>query len=131
MTSIEQRKNAPIAILIYPLAGNLKSLANDATSQLERDGFGKVVDIESAARNLHDSCRIILIEDRYHKSCHNLLATKQICFDHHLILTDLGLEEDAELIEENIELIKDGIEAECVVKDSYPPQFNCPCGNKL
>lgn len=126
------RKTSELAVAIAPSTGNLQILARTAATELVEDGFCKIVEIDQSGTHRFDSYDILLIEDGYTSTPYNDLFTQQQGhIAHHLILKDIGLEEDAEIDEENIGLVKDAIEAESVVVDSYTPQFNCPCCGKL
>ncbi len=115
-----------IVLLFCPEAKKLAGLAHIAAEQLEQEGFGKILSMNKLRYEYMDSCRVILIESGYEESCRDLLL-EQVKIDHHLVLSDLGLDEDAGLDPENIELVKDGIVAECVIIASQTPKFNCPC----
>ncbi len=117
-----------IKMVICPAGGKLTRVAEAAAHLLEQEGFGKKVTVEDFSKGFHSACRTLLVESGYEKSCSAIFAGKKIKANHHLVLKNLGLEEDAEATEENVELIKDGIIAECVVLDSQAPKFNCPCG---
>ncbi len=122
------RNSSELAVAIAPFTGNLHILARTAATELAKDGFCKIVEIDQSDSHHFNSYDILLIEDGYTYPLYKDLFTKQQGhIAHHLVLKEIGLEEDADIDEENIGLVKDAIEAESVVVDSYTPQFNCPC----
>ncbi len=124
---VRESEEAEIVILFCPAAKKLADLVQVAAEQLEKIGFGKILSMEHLVDGYSESSRVLLVESGYEDSFRDVLLQKQIRLDHHLILKDLGLEEDAEPDDANVELVKDGIIAECVVIDSQTPKFNCPC----
>lgn len=116
-----------ILILTCPATNILATLINKAAKQLEELGFGRVVLFENLVKEYSPSDRIFLVESGYEESCRDFLKEQGRQLDHHLFLKDLGLEEEAETNTENIELVKDGMVAECAVTNSPHPKFNCPC----
>ena len=127
MTEITRAKKRKVAMVLYPTATKLARLAEVAAKQLEEEGFGKITTVEDIVNSKQDPVRILLVESGYEESCLEIMEVQQIRVDHHLVLKDLGLDEDAEFNGESVELIKDGMVAECVVIDSQTPKFNCPC----
>ena len=132
MTYQNQRKSSELCVAIAPFTGNLHVLARMAAKELEKGGFCKMIEIDQPGAHRYDSYDILLIEDGYTSTLYKDLPKEQQGYiAHHLILKDIGLEEDAEIDEDNIGLVKDAIEAESVVVDSYTPKFNCPCCGNL
>lgn len=124
-------KDSTLTITIAPFSGNLRILAKAAAGELVHDGVCTVTDIDTLDCHHSGSCDILLIEDGYTApTSKEPFAEQELTITHHLVLKDLGLDEDAEISEDNINLVKDGIVAESIIVDSYPPQFNCPCCSK-
>lgn len=128
MKHTAKQKCSELAVVIAPFPGKLQLLASTAAAQLAKEGFCKLLDVNTVGHHHSTSYDLLLIEDGYTADLYQELFTKhELTVAHHLVLRDLGLDETAEIDEDNIDLVKDAIEAESIVIDSYTPQFNCPC----
>ncbi len=127
MKDMNGAEKSKVTMILCPAAEKLARLAEAAAEQLEEEGFGKITTVDGNSNEKRDSSRILLVESGYEDSYLEIMKAKQIKIDHHLVLKDLGLDEDAEFSAESVELVKDGMVAECAVIDSQTPKFNCPC----
>lgn len=128
MADIKGDEKSKVVMILCPIAGKLEQLAEVAAEQLEKEGFGKITTVSAIVNERLESSRILLVESGYGDSHLEVMKVKLIRVDHHLVLKDLGLDEDTEFSAESVELVRDGMVAECVVIGSQSPKFNCPCG---
>lgn len=124
--------NPPITMIPPIGQSRLGNLCRQAVEGLERAQFGRVVEPDVfVAAHLHGeslkSGRILLVDEDQQRSGLNFLKKHGIDPDHYLIMADLGLEEDDELGSDALQLLRDGLEAECVLVGDQVPGARCPC----
>ena len=123
--------------MVPPVKGSrLGELCRQAVEILEKSGFGRAVEREEFILAYQKSeklefGRILVIDENLEGRGLNFLLRHGIDPDHHLVMTDLGLEEEDELDVEALQLLRDGIEAECVDVGEQIPGVYCPCGSSL
>lgn len=104
-----------------------RNLIRKAVTRLAEEGFGSEVctnDVRSGRGN-----EPLLVIDGDHEN-HNLEKLRSLGIepDFHLVVTDLGLETvDDEFSDDDLQLLLDGVKAECTVTQGPTPKFNCPC----
>ncbi len=127
---IQKRKNSKqvVVITIFDVETRLGRLCLQAAGELEQEGFGRVVRITELAadkkwKRRTGTERILVVDGTDHRG-YSFLVQNGITPDHHLVAADLGIEEDDG--EEVLQLLKDGMEAECALVDQVP-SFPCSC----
>jgi len=121
--------------MVPPEKGSrLGELCRQAVEILEKSGFGRVVGREEFVVAYQQSenpefGRILVIDEDLKGRGLNILHKHGIEVDHHLVMTDLGLEEDDEVDAEALQLLRDGIEAECVEVGDQVPGVYCSCSS--
>jgi uncharacterized metal-binding protein len=129
MAKKQDKKMKKAAIRIYCASDcrQNRGIISEAVTRLAQEGLGSKVrfsDIISGRGN-----RSLLVIDGNHEQ-HNLekLRSLNIEPDFHLVVTDLGVETvDDEFSDDDLQLLMDGIKAECTVTQGPTPKFNCPC----
>ena len=131
---MQKRMDINLPVTMIPPIGQsrLGELCRLAMEGLERAHFGKVVepDVFVAAYLQSKSLkggRLLVIDEDPEGDGLNMLKKHGVDPDHHLILADLGLKEDDDLGPDALRLLKDGIEAECVLVGDQVPGARCPC----
>jgi uncharacterized metal-binding protein len=102
-------------------------LIRKAVTRLAGEDFGSVVHINDVGSERR--CGSLLVIDGNHEK-HNLAKLRSLNIepDFHLVVTDLGLETvDDEFSDDDLQLLLDGVKAECTVTQGPTPKFNCPC----
>jgi uncharacterized metal-binding protein len=104
-----------------------------AAKELEQTGFCRVTEIDriisERKQGKKRKTERILVVDGTDNRGYSFLEQHGITPDHHLVAADLGIEEDDG--EEVLQLLKDGMEAECALVDNLVPAFPCPCCSSL
>ncbi len=118
----------PISMVLVPSKSRMGNLIAHGFDQLESEGFGKIVRIDvliSAHKKNgnHGRLRLLVVDEDRGRAVFNYLQKNGITPQHTLVLSDLGIEDD----EEDLQLLKDGIVAECVLVGDQVPGAHCSC----
>lgn len=130
---------SPNDIVLLPCAGagNLGQLTNTAAVELAREGFGRLYCLAGIAAGLEDvvsevrKTRIAVAIDGCPTGCTRRIMEKNDLSEiHHLVLTDLGIEQrtDLTLDPDALQLVKDAIQACCAEAKPIVRLGGCMCG---
>lgn len=117
-----------IIILTGPGGGLNSGLIKRAVTELVADGFGSVMHIEELSE-----CTVtgplLVIDGDSRRSLFKKVQALSVAPEFHLVVTDLGIEtdDDTGFDAEDLQLLKDGIQAECTLVESAAPRISCPC----
>lgn len=120
-------KKAAIRIYSSSDCRQNRGIISEAVTRLTEEGLGSIVhfnDVSSGREN-----ESLLVIDGDHKK-HNWAKLRSLNIepDFYLVVTDLGIETvDDEFSDDDLQLLLDGIKAECTVTQGPTPKFNCPC----
>ncbi len=120
-------KKAAIRIYTSSDCRQNRGLISKALTRLAKEGFGCEVHMNEV-RSGRGNGSLLVIDGNHEKHSLEKLRSLNIEPDFHLVVTDLGLETvDDEFSDADLQLLMDGIKAECTVTQGPTPQFNCPC----
>jgi uncharacterized metal-binding protein len=126
-------------IIMLPCSGasNVGQLSNNAAVELHRQGFGKLSCLAGIGAGIEifiaeaQKARILIAIDGCETGCARLLLEKKgMACTQHLIVTDLGIEKTTDLTPnpENLQLVKDAIQACCAEAKPIVRLGGCMCG---
>ena len=122
-----------VVVTLLDTDSQLGSLCLRAAKELEQAGVCRVTAIDTIISERKQEKKRkterILVVDGADNRGYSFLLQHGITPDHHLLAADLGIEEDDG--EEVLQLLKDGMEAECALVDNQVPAFPCPCCSSL
>lgn len=115
--------------ILTPLDKGMNSgLIQRGATELVAEGFGTLTPLGELSQNDHPT-PLLVIDGDSQESLFKKVQALSIAPDFHLIVTDLGIEtdEDTGFDSEDLQLLKDAVQAECTLVEGTAPQFNCPC----
>ena len=109
--------------------GNLIKLGFE---ELEKEQFARVLPVDdlismNQQKGNVGTGRLLVVDEDDGKAVFNYLQKNGITPHHTLTLSDIGIAEEDELGSESLQLLKDGIVAECVEVGDQIPGAHCPC----
>ena len=132
-----QISNGDIIMLPCSGASNVGQLSNNAAVELHREGYGRLYCLAGigAGREIFITearkARILIAVDGCEAGCATLLLEKNgMACTQHLIVTDLGIAKTTDLTSapENLQLVKDAIQACCAEAKPIVRLGGCMCG---
>ncbi|MCP4342738.1 MAG: hypothetical protein GY799_28610 [Desulfobulbaceae bacterium] len=117
------------ALRIYSSSGCRQNcgIISEAVTRLTEEGMGSRIHFNDVSSGIGNGS-LLVIDGNHEKHNWEKLRSLNIEPDFHLVVTDLGLETvDDEFSDDDIQLLLDGIKAECTVTQGPTPKFNCPC----
>ena len=126
-------------IIMLPCSGasNVGQLGNNAAAELQREGYGKLHCLAGIGAGMESfiteaqKARILIAIDGCETGCaRHLLEKNGMACRQHLIITDLGVEKNTDLTPdpENLQLVKDAIQACCAEAKPIVRLGGCMCG---
>ena len=102
-------------------------IISEAVTRLTEEGLGSRVHFNDVSSGIGNGS-LLVIDGNHEKHNWEKVRSLNIEPDFHLVVTDLGLETvDDEFSDDEIQLLLDGIKAECTVTQGPTPKFNYPC----
>lgn len=120
---------APNIKILTPLDNGLNiALIKQAIAELVAEGFGHVMQLEELSQDA-PSGPLLIIDGDSQRKLYKKVQMLSLAPDFYLVVTDLGIETDDNtgFAAEDLQLLKDGIQAECTLVEGAAPQINCPC----
>ena len=104
-----------------------RGIISEAVTRLTEEGLGSRVHFNDVSSGIGNGS-LFVIDGNHEKNNWEKLRSLNIVPDFHLVVTDLGLETvDDEFSDDDLQLLLDGIKAECTITQGPTPKFNCPC----
>lgn len=104
------------------------ALIERAITELVAEGFGRVMLLEELSQD-EPPGPLLIIDGDSQRPLYKKVQELSFAPEFHLVVTDLGIEtdDDTSFDAEDLQLLKDGIQAECTLVGDAVPQINCPC----
>ncbi|THB76315.1 MAG: hypothetical protein D6B25_10030 [Desulfobulbaceae bacterium] len=116
-----------IAIYVDDVGTLNRSLIEAGVALLTQEEFGKTVSYEQLKLNPALE-PLLVIDGGPEKSGLQKIQNLGCSSKFHLLVTDLGISvSDENYTEGDLQLLIDGIKAECTETDGPTPAFHCPC----
>ncbi len=120
-------KKATIRIYSSSDCRQNRGIISEAVTRLTEEGMGSRIHFNDVSSGIGNGS-LLVIDGNHEKHNWEKLRSLNIEPDFHLVVTDLGIETvDDEFSDDDLQLLLDGIKAECTVTQGPTPQFNCPC----
>lgn len=120
-------KKATIRIYSSSDCRQNRGIISEAIARLTEEGLGSIVHLNDVSSGRGNES-LLVIDGNHEKHNWEKLRSLNIEPDFHLVVTDLGIETvDDEFSDDDLQLLLDGIKAECTVTQGPTPKFNCPC----
>ena len=120
-------KKAAIRIYSSSDCRQNRGVISEAVKRLTDGGLGSRVHSNDVSLG-RGKGSLLVIDGNHEKHNWEKLRSLNIKPDFHLVVTDLGIETvDDEFSDDDLQLLLDGIKAECTVTQGPTPKFNCLC----
>ena len=115
--------------ILAPFDSGLNTaLIEHAVKELVAEGFGNLMQLGELSQN-EPQGPLLIIDGDSQRLMYKKVQELSFAPEFHLVVTDLGIETDENTgyNAEDLQLLKDGIQAECTPVGDATPQMNCPC----
>ena len=120
-------KKAVLHIYSSSDCGQNRGIISEAVARLTEEGFGLRIHFDEISSK-GENGPLLVIDGNHEQHNWKKLRALNIEPDFYLVVTDLGLETvDDAFGDDDLQLLLDGIKAECTVTQGPTPKFNCPC----
>lgn len=115
--------------ILTPIDNGLNTaLIKHAVTELVAEGFGRLMLLDQL-RQEEVPDPLLIIDGDSQRPLYKKVQALSLVPEFHLVVTDLGIEtdDDTGFHGEDLQLLKDAIQAECTLVGGAAPQINCPC----